>query len=370
VLTLSMLAIVLAMAPRSSSGQGRASITGVVRDSNQAALADVEVVVLREGAAFRSARTGATGAFTLEGIPVGLYTVWFRRIGFASSNYRWDAAEETSAKLTIELRSLAHTLNPVVVWEEEERRMRFSSSLLGLVVDDQRRPIDEVSVEILGTALGGSTRRNGGFLFKPVPPGSYVVRARKIGFAPASHTLTLVPGEERELILSLAPLATNLPAAQIIEESGFGGGQTMLADLDRRLRWHGARNFVLGSDELRRFGTRGLDEVAKLEGVGFKELVAGRRGGVTSINGNGQAVGKSSVGSAEGDACILLDGKFAVRRPLSSFPANELELVEIYPSRTEVTETIADRMHGACAKSPLGHHPTYYVIWTRGSLKR
>jgi hypothetical protein len=363
----------VALGAQTAGGQGRHSITGVVRDSAGPPLADAEVLLIREGASVRSVRTSRNGAFTIDSVAAGLYTVWFRQVGWASVNYRWDTSEEARTEVRISLRRLAKTLNPVVIREAEDRGMRQSAGLLGLVLDGENNPVDEVTVEIVGTSIGGVTRPNGGFLFKPIPSGSYVVRARKIGYSPANYTMSLIPGEERELVLRLQRLATSLDAVQITELSGFGSGQTMLADLGRRLRWHGVSNFVLGPDDLRRYGTRGLDEVGKRIGVDFKEMVsARRRGGPRSINGAsiGVGVGSSGVGRAQGDACILLDGKFAVSRPLSSFVASEIELLEIYPTRTEVTETISDRMHGSCAKSPSGDHPTYYVIWTRGSLKR
>ena len=45
--------------------------------------------------------------------------------------------------------------------------------------------------------------------------------------------------------------------------------------------------------------------------------------------------------SPEGDACILLNGATPLRRPLSSFSTNELDLLEIYPPWTELSGTVA-----------------------------
>lgn len=73
----------------------------------------------------------------------------------------------------------------------------------------------------------------------------------------------------------------------------------------------------------------------------------------------------SGVGAGVDDVCILLDGKRQIHQPLSAFTTAQLELIEIYPSGTEVTGTISDRMSGSCKAQSLFQHPTYYVIWER-----
>ncbi|HEV8217823.1 MAG TPA: carboxypeptidase-like regulatory domain-containing protein, partial [Gemmatimonadaceae bacterium] len=65
-----------------------ATMVGVVRDSTGAPIADAEVVIreLTQGT-----RTNARGEFTLRDIPVGAYQVWFRRLGYRSVDYNWEA---------------------------------------------------------------------------------------------------------------------------------------------------------------------------------------------------------------------------------------------------------------------------------------
>jgi len=71
-----------------------ATLAGVVRDSTGAPIADAEVVVreLTQGT-----RTNARGEFTLRDILPGAHQVWFRRLGYRSVDYNWDArpAERT-----------------------------------------------------------------------------------------------------------------------------------------------------------------------------------------------------------------------------------------------------------------------------------
>jgi hypothetical protein len=53
-------------------------------------------------------------------------------------------------------------------------------------------------------------------------------------------------------------------------------------------------------------------------------------------------------------------------RPLRSYDIDDIELLEVYPSKTEVTRTIGDRMHRPCEERLDGSHRTWYVLWFKG----
>jgi hypothetical protein len=78
------------------------------------------------------------------------------------------------------------------------------------------------------------------------------------------------------------------------------------------------------------------------------------------------------MGDAPDLACILIDGEDPVRQPLRVWGAKDIEALEIYPSGTEVTGTVAARFReNECRpiqdpRHPAELiHPTYYVLWRK-----
>ena len=97
-------------------------------------------------------------------------------------------------------------------------------------------------------------------------------------------------------------------------------------------------------------------------------LGSGSRGyPVTSILGQPNSQGPSRLDQLDEMACIILDGKTPVRRPLRVYSTDDIDLLEVYPSGTELTGTIAARMTiPECQATSLFVHPTYYVLWFKG----
>lgn len=341
-----------------------ATLAGVVRDSAGGPVGDAEIIVRDLG---RAVRANANGSFEFRDAPAGTHDVWFRRLGYTSVEYNWAARSGARTEVAVTLHAIAHTLDPVVVRAEEDRRMRGTSSILGLVVDTSGSPVSEAEVQLVGADRIAVTRANGGFLFRPLPVGTYLIKVRKLGYVPAVMTLDLVGHDEREVLVRVTPLAQQLDAMIVAERSGYGSGQRAYDELDERMRWHDFRSIVLGRDDLARFGTSSLDYAVGAMGVPGLEVLARQRAsrGPTSIDARGTQQSVAAGGRIAGDVCILLNGKVQAHQPLSAFAASDLELIEIYPSGTEVTGTISDHMSGSCKAQSLLRHPTYYVIWER-----
>jgi hypothetical protein len=341
-----------------------ASIAGVVRDSTGAPIADAEVVVreLTQGT-----RTNARGEFTLRDVPAGAYQVWFRRLGYRSVDYNWEARPNQRTEVTVVLHAVPRTLDPVVVRAEEDRRLKGTSSILGLVIDSAGTPVEEAEVQLVGANRVGVTRANGGFLFRPLPVGQYLIRVRKLGYTPTNMTLNLVDHDDREVIIKLRALPVKLDAMTIAARSGYGPDDHALEDLDKRLRWQSFKTVVAGRDRLEPLGTMGLDQaVVGLGGAGAIAVATqmAKAKQVPRLFGKGEPEPRTSFG----DDCILLDGKTQLHQPLRSFSAAQVEMVEVYPPGTEVTGTVSDKMRDpACRAQSLLEHPTYYVVWLRGS---
>lgn len=318
-----------------------AILTGIVRDSAGGPLRDVEILLTETT---RATRTDGSGRFTLGDVPPGAYRVWFRRLGYTSTQYDWAAIAGQRLEVSVAMNQIAKTLDPVVVQAQEEKEMNARASILGLVIDSSGVPIEEAEVQLVGANRSGLTRANGGFLFRPLAIGPYVVRIRKLGFEPSVVKLTLVAGDDREVVVRMRRIATSLDAVVITERSGYDShDEQVWEDLEKRMRWKSFKTPVLGPEDLRRFYGADLDRVAK-------QLLLGRA-------------------STGGDACILLNGKTPMRRPLRIFDTDQIDLLEIYPGGTELSGTIAWRMGGLpnCVARGLFSHPTYYVIWLKGS---
>ena len=340
-----------------------ASLTGVVHDSTGAPIADAEVVVreLTQGT-----RTNARGEFSLRDIPPGAHQVWFRRLGYRSVDYNWEARPGERTEVTVVLHAIPRTLDPVVVRAEEDRKLKGSSSILGLVVDSAGTPIDEAEVQLVGANRVAVTRPNGGFLFRPLPVGQYLLRVRKLGYSPATMTLSLIDEDDREVVIRMRALPVKLDPMVIAERSGYAPDDHALEDLDKRLRWQGFKTVLAGRDQIEKFGTMGLDQViAALGGTGAIQ-VAERMAQARQVPRFGPR--EPAARTALPDDCILLNGKTQLHQPLATFSAAQVEMIEVYPTRTEVTGTVAEKMRTPeCRALSLFEHPTYYVVWLRNS---
>jgi hypothetical protein len=194
-----------------------------------------------------------------------------------------------------------------------------------------------------------------------LPVGDYLIRVRKLGYAPTTLTLKLVDQDDREVVIRLRALPVNLDAMVIAERSGYAPDDHALEDLDKRMRWQNFRTIVAGRDRLAEFGTMGLDQV--LAGLGATGAEAAAK-----QMAQARQLGRGRIReSGFGDDCILLNGKTQLHQPLRSFKADQIEMVEVYPPGSEVTGTISDKMRtNECRALSLFQHPTYYVVWLRG----
>jgi outer membrane receptor protein involved in Fe transport len=81
-------------------------------------------------------------------------------------------------------------------------------------------PIAEAQVFVPGTGLGGLTRQNGAFVILEVPAGPQVVRAERIGLAPASQQVTVVGGQAVEVNFQMTTQALGLDEIVVTGTAG------------------------------------------------------------------------------------------------------------------------------------------------------
>lgn len=350
----------VALVAASAFAQTGATLAGIVRDSAGAPLGDVEVTLRDAG---RATRTNAQGEFTLDARP-GSYTVWFRRLGYRSVEYTWRAMGGKRVEITISLPAVPRQLDPVVVRADEDKRAKAQASLLGLVLDSSGIAIPEAEVQLVGADIAGTTRANGGFLFKPLKVGTYVVRVRKLGYAPSMTTVQLTAGDDHEVAVYMRPLAQNLEAFVVTERSGYGRDQTAWDELERRKRFQTFQTRLFGPEDLKSFYGVDLDVATIRMGLnGSRAPIAGQQ--TRHINSGGRALaGTGAVGTEAHYACMLLNGKEGIYANLGLYGTEDLEMLEVFPPGTELTGTVGWYFHDDhCRPKSLLDHPMYYVLW-------
>lgn len=325
-----------------AAARAQATLAGVVRDSAGGPVADVEIILRDTN---RGTRTNNRGQFTLADVAPGNYRVWFRRLGYTSVEYNWAARGSERTDVNVGMRMIPRSLDPVVVRADEDKRAKARASILGLVIDSANKAIPEAEVQLVGADMSGLTRDNGGFLFKPLGVGTYVIRVRKIGYSPATVTVQLVENDDREVVVRMTPLAKGLDPVVVTAKSGYDPrDETVWKELERRKRWVNFQSRFLGPEDLKGFYGASLDHAMVRTGLARGSSVLGR----------------------PADACILLNGKTPLVQPLSTYTTDDVELLEIYPSGTELTGTVSWYFgREPCMAESRFKHPTYYVLWLK-----
>ena len=115
-----------------------------------------------------------------------------------------------------------------------------ASALLGASLDAQQaatitgkvtnrrtgEPLAVVNLRVQGTELGAVTGEDGVYRITRIPAGAHAVTARRIGFAPATKSITLAAGDTATLDFALEQSATELQAVVV---TGTAGNQTRIA---------------------------------------------------------------------------------------------------------------------------------------------
>jgi hypothetical protein len=325
------------------------SLSGVIRDLNGAPLPDVTVSLLGESNATRS---DSAGRFALRNVPVGSHTALFRRIGYRSIEYRWNARNGLELQVSVAMTVVPRSLERVIVEAPASSRRRGTSSIAGTVVDSAENVIEGADVRLLGSGLSTTTDSAGRFAFRMLAAGSYIVRVRRLGHASGNSVMQIVDDDDRGITLKLYGLPSRTKARDSASASGYGFPDAGFDTFDRRER-NGPSFPVLGPGDLFRSNRSPLDFVLQHY---RQPLLASRR---TSI------VEQGSGSSDEGD-CLLLDGKRAVFRPLRSFSAVDVQLIEVFRANALVDEYIVSQMEllKEC-RGTMDRHPSYFVLWTR-----
>ncbi|MBW6479683.1 MAG: carboxypeptidase-like regulatory domain-containing protein, partial [Bacteroidales bacterium] len=97
-----------------------------------------------------------------------------------------------------------------VLWAQQ-------STIEGIITDENKKPLEFVSIAIEGTSRGTSTNANGFFRLQADFTQTQRVVVSYLGYKIYEYEITLTPGELRRLDIQLEPLATLLPDIEVRE---------------------------------------------------------------------------------------------------------------------------------------------------------
>jgi hypothetical protein len=97
-----------------------------------------------------------------------------------------------------------------VLWAQQ-------STIEGIITDENKKPLEFVSIAIEGTSRGTSTNASGFFRLQADFTQTQRVIVSYLGYKIMEYEITLAPGEFRRLDIQLEPLATLLPDIEVRE---------------------------------------------------------------------------------------------------------------------------------------------------------
>ena len=360
----------LVVMPNSGHGQAQDSqpvtprtafMSGVVKDEYGDPLPKVDIQVQPGD---YSAHADAMGKFRIEA-PAGDYNVVFRRLGYTAEDFSWRARPGEGTEVSIRLNPVPYALDTVVV-RNSRNRVAGASLISGVVVDSAMRPLKDVELRLIGTGRRAISYEGGEFFFSGLAEGSYVLRARRLGFSPVNHTVRIGKKGEHTIAMKLTALPHTLATVQVRERSGFGKTAILWEEFDRRQRWKSTGTITVGRDEFARSGKTSLDwALLRTQAASLINMSHEFRPRPSASIHPSRMRGPPPI---PGDVCVLENGVKPARLPLSFFRADEVERVEVVGPGGDWTGTIGSRMAIVKGCAPSGFmHPPYYVVWVRGA---
>ncbi len=228
------------------------------------------------------------------------------------------------------------------------RLAQRGSTVSGHVVDAATSaPLDQVAVRIEGPGLGAVTGSDGHYAVGNVPPGTYHITARRVGYTPLTKTITIATDSATRLDFALVPTVAIL--AEVVTT---GAGQQRRVELGNAIA-------VINADS-----------VTKLAPVtDITDLISGRVPGVQVLASSGLAGddpairirGRSSI-TGSNDPIVFVDGVRIDAKPsgiadifggsnptpsrLNDINPAEIESIEILRGPSAATEYGTDAANG------------------------
>jgi hypothetical protein len=317
--------VISALISTAALGQSAGDVSGRVVDDGARPITGARLE-LKPGS--RHVVSDEEGRFRFRDVAPGKYTIEVQRIGYQAVSVPVEVTR-TGAKPTIVLTAIPRILDSVRI-SERAAPNRFSATVL----DESDHPIPDVAVTSEGISNTLRTDSSGHFIVPKQVHGTLVIRLRKIGYGPYLGSLRMFA--TRDDTLRMSHLAQGLTAIQITEASGFGRDTFAYKELDQRMRWRDHNAAVVSREELSEMGRLNLCTALPFTPTGARY----------------------GAGRACGGSCVILNGGSAVALPARAYYADQVEMVEFFPPKSDWSGSLAARGCGRGGISTL-------VIWLR-----
>lgn len=292
-------------------------VRGTVKTVGGVAIPEAEVRIL--GTDFKT-QTGPAGEFSFHGVPGGLASITFRRVGFLPAVSVVNVPS-SSDSLDITMVASAPSLDTV-------RVVAKLNVLAGIVVDSTSTPVAGAIVTLIGTDRSATTDSAGRFMLTSVRAGPVVYRVQKQGFSALAGSARLE--EWRGVVLRLVSFPK--PRRHPWGENANAVDETHWRETASRMSQRSARSAVVTREELEPLGKMSLSSALPLT-VGARPAIADLR-------------------AANFEACIIMNGSRPIGlATLGTIWSDEVEFLEIYPPGTDWSNTLG-RMTGGMGCRP------------------
>jgi hypothetical protein len=166
--------------------------------------------------------TGDDGRYILCGVPNDIsvsLSVTSEGQSSGALHLSLDSAEFARFDAAVSLTDTAARIEaamPAVIDSVGAPRPAGNARIRATVSDERGRPITGAIVGVRGSEASGTTTADGSVMLAGVPSGSQTIVARAIGWAPAFRVLTLAPGREVELRVTLTKSPMALPEVSVL----------------------------------------------------------------------------------------------------------------------------------------------------------
>lgn len=195
-----------------------------------------------------------------------------------------------------------------------------TASVKGRISNNSGEPVPFATVLLSETQQGSTARTDGSFELQKIPPGSYRLLVSSIGYQALSREVTLAPGEELWLDLSLAPHTGQL------EEVMVTATRTARSTEDIPLPVE-----VISAEEIQRMGSMRLQEVLQ------------EQTGLQLVSDHGTGLQMQGLGSEY--ILFLIDGEPLIGRTAGTLELNRLAVDNI--ERIEIIKGPSSSLYGS-----------------------
>ncbi len=172
----------------------------------------------------------------------------------------------------------------------------------GIVTDTLLRPLGAADVSVVGIGARVVTTENGRFRLLQVPPGQYLLVARRIGYAPTSGIIQVPVSDTLRLAYTLLRSVSSLDTVRVKERRV----SLRMAEFEGR-RLQGIGQFITQEDIEKRGSREAADFLRNLRGIEVSRLTnQAFQGTVALSRREGGSVGGDGTGACAMQ--VLLDG--------------------------------------------------------------